>query len=137
MPDGLSKRRRVLRGDAFVDDDDAPSVQLLPGDDARVLAGKLDGVVRIVLVWAKKATEGRGYTQARILREQLGFTGHIRAVGEVLVDHVFFMRRCGVDEFVLRDEHEEEYAVRALSTFSVRYQGAADEPLPLHRRVAR
>ena len=60
-------------------------------------------------------------------------TEAIRAVGEVLRDQLFYMARCGFDAFQLArgDAHA---ALQALQTFSVRYQPAADEPLPLYRR---
>ena len=47
--------------------------------------------------------EGRGYTQARQLREQWEFTGELRATGYVRRDQLFFMARCGFNSFELPD----------------------------------
>jgi uncharacterized protein (DUF934 family) len=132
----VEPKRRVLIGDAFVEDiDDGKStLALAPGDDVR--AAQLDGVQRVVLSFPK-AGDGRAFTQARLLREQLGYRGRLRATGEVLVDWIWFMRRCGIDEIVLRHPHEEAFALEKLRTFTVKYQPAADEAQPLWRSVAR
>lgn len=78
--------------------------------------------------------DGRALTQARLLRERCGYRGEIRAVGDVLRDQLFFMQRCGVNAFELRSDRSLEDALDALHEFSVTYQPAADEPLPLYRR---
>ncbi|HBM29047.1 MAG TPA: hypothetical protein DDZ92_09195 [Halomonas sp.] len=72
-------------------------------------------------------TDGRGYTIARLLRERYGFTGEIRAVGDVLVDQLDYMRRCGFSTMALRDDQHPEDALRALNAFSVRYQTDVEE----------
>ncbi|WP_417582506.1 phosphoadenylyl-sulfate reductase [Pelagibacterium sp.] len=46
-------------------------------------------------------TDGRGYSSARLLRERYGYEGELRAVGDVLTDQIPFMRRCGIDAFVV------------------------------------
>jgi uncharacterized protein (DUF934 family) len=126
---------RVLTRDGFIADDAAQQrVRLAPNEDARALA--LDGVTLVELV-LPKMSEGRPYTQARILREERGYTGAIRAVGEVRRDLLFFLFRCGVDQAVLKDPDEERDAHQALATFSVLYQGAADVKAPLWKRAAR
>ena len=72
---------------------------------------------------------------ARILREA-GYTGELRAAGDVLVDQIPLMRRCGFDSFALRADQDPQAAHAAFRDFSVRYQAATDEPLPLFRRRA-
>lgn len=69
--------------------------------------------------------EGRGYTQARQLREQWRFTGELRATGYVRRDQVFFMARCGFNSFELPDSDLED-AYGALSTFASAYQPSND-----------
>lgn len=126
---------RVLTRDGFIADDPSQSrVRLAPNEDARALA--LDGVTLVELV-LPKMSEGRPYTQARILREERGYKGAIRAVGEVRRDLLFFLFRCGVDQAVLKDPDEERDAHLALATFSVLYQGAADVAAPLWKRTPR
>lgn len=80
--------------------------------------------------------DGRGYTAARLLRERFGYKGQIRAVGDVLRDQLFYMRRCGFDAFELKAGKDIQGAVAAFRDFSVTYQGAADDPRPLFRRRA-
>jgi len=50
-----------------------------------------------------KFTDGRAYSTARRLREQWGFTGELRAVGDVLLDQIPLMLRCGFDSFEITD----------------------------------
>jgi uncharacterized protein (DUF934 family) len=75
-------------------------------------------------------SEGRGYSQARVLREQWNFGGELRATGYVRRDQVFFMARCGFNSFELPDA-DLEHAGTALSTFSFAYQPANDAGLTL------
>ncbi len=71
-------------------------------------------------------TDGRGYTLARLLRERYGFKGEIRAIGDVLVDQLFYMTRCGFDALALREDQHLDDALRALGAFSVSYQPGVD-----------
>ena len=84
-----------------------------------------------------KFADGRGYTSARLLRERFGFQGDIRAVGDVLRDQLFYMARCGVSSFAVKEGKDIQGALDALRDFSVTYQPAADDPRPLFRRVVR
>lgn len=79
-------------------------------------------------------TDGRHYSSARILRERYGYTGEIRAIGDVLQDQLFYMKRCGFDAFALRADQNLQTALSAFNTFTVAYQAATDQPLPLFRR---
>ena len=78
--------------------------------------------------------DGRGYSHARILREHYGYAGDIRAVGDVLRDQLFFMQRCGISSFCLREDRDIEDAIKGLSGFSVKYQTAADGILPVYKQ---
>jgi uncharacterized protein (DUF934 family) len=73
--------------------------------------------------------EGRGYTQARLLRERYAFKGELRASGYVRRDQLFFMARCGFNAFEL-PEIELKDASAALMTFTATYQPANDAGLP-------
>ena len=88
----------------------------------------------LIAVEFPKYTDGRGYSLARRLRERHGFRGELRAVGDILRDQLFFMRRCGFDAFELKDGKDVAGALEAFREFSVTYQGAADDPRPLFRR---
>jgi uncharacterized protein (DUF934 family) len=78
-------------------------------------------------------SEGRGYTQGRLLRERFGFSGELRARGAVRRDHVFFLARCGFNSIEL-PETELLGAKAALGTFSAAYQPANDTGLAAHPR---
>ncbi|MDZ7622593.1 MAG: DUF934 domain-containing protein [Candidatus Competibacteraceae bacterium] len=84
-----------------------------------------------------KFADGRAYSQARLLRERHDYQGEIRAVGEVLRDQLLFMARSGFDAFEVRADRSLEDALEAFGEFSVSYQPAADQPLPLYRRAVR
>lgn len=81
-----------------------------------------------------KFADGRGYSAARLLRERYGFTGELRSIGDVLIDQLFFMARCGFDSFDLREDQDIEDALKAFSTFSVTYQNDVHDQRPLFRR---
>ncbi len=78
-------------------------------------------------------SEGRGYSQARLLRERWNFKGELRATGYVRRDQLFFMARCGFNSFELPDADLED-AHTAFSTFSAAYQPSNDLGLALKLR---
>ncbi len=80
--------------------------------------------------------DGRAYSTAGVLRQQLGYAGEIRAIGDVLRDQLFYMRRCGFNTFDLRDSVKLEDAQKALHDFTTNYQATVEEPTPLFRRRA-
>lgn len=71
-------------------------------------------------------TDGRGYSQARLLRERYRYGDEIRAVGEFLPDQLFFMERCGIDAFEIPEGQDIRQALRAFLEITVVYQPAAD-----------
>jgi hypothetical protein len=73
-------------------------------------------------------SDGRGYTQARLLRERYGFKHELRAAGYVRQDQLFFLARCGFNSFEL-PENELSAATAAFSTFSAEYQPSNDAGL--------
>lgn len=101
-------------------------IVLMPTDDPLTLAGHLDGISVIAVEFAK-FSDGRGYSIATLLRSRLGFKGEIRAVGDVLIDQLFAMARCGINSFALRGDQDMEAAKRAFETFPAVYQWAADD----------
>ncbi|AOY00163.1 DUF934 domain-containing protein [Jeongeupia sp. USM3] len=78
--------------------------------------------------------DGRGYSVAYLLRSRYGYTGELRAVGDVLRDQLFYMHRCGFDAFDVRAGKDIHDALLGLATYTVRYQGAVDDPVPLFRK---
>jgi uncharacterized protein (DUF934 family) len=94
-----------------------------------------DDLARIDLIAIEfpKFTDGRGFSTARILRERYGFTGEIRAVGNVLRDQLRFMARCGFDAVQLASDTAEQDWRHAQAEISIQYQ-ADPEPLVDGRR---
>jgi uncharacterized protein (DUF934 family) len=88
----------------------------------------------LVAVNFPKFGDGRGYSIARLLRERYGYRGELRAIGDVLHDHLHFMKQCGFDAFALRDDQDPQAALSALDTFSEGYQTSVLRPEPLFRR---
>lgn len=88
--------------------------------------------LQLIALEFPKFTDGRAYTQARLLRERLGFAGELRATGQVLPDQLLLMRRCGFDAFEIAKDAPLETWKRALETFSVFYQPAADGRAPVN-----
>ncbi len=111
-------------------------VRLAVDEPPELIADDLDHFQVVAYVFPV-FRDGRPYTYARRLRERLGYTGEIRAVGDVLRDQLFFMHRCGINAMEIRPDRDIEDAIKAFSDFSVIYQPGVDEPLPLYRRHRR
>ncbi len=77
---------------------DKLGVFIQPGDDIRQLQPFLNRIALIAIVFPA-FNDGRGFSHATLLRQHLGFTGEIRAIGDVLIDQVPLMLRCGFDSF--------------------------------------
>ena len=94
------------------------------------------GVERFPLVAVKfpQFADGRGYSIARLLRERYRFKGELRAFGDVLLDHLYFLEQCGFDAFALREDQDAQAALSAFGAFSDGYQTSVLRPLPLFRR---
>ena len=79
-------------------------------------------------------SDGRNYSNARLLRDRYQYQGELRSIGDVLRDQLFFMHRCGFDAYALREDHDPHAALASLNDFSEVYQASTDQPLPLFRR---
>jgi uncharacterized protein (DUF934 family) len=102
-------------------------VILSPSDEVELL---VPDVPRLALIGAEfpGPSEGRGYSQGRLLRERFGFVGELRARGRIGRDHIFLLARCGFNSFEL-PQTELEGARGALHTFSAAYQRSSDAGL--------
>ncbi len=92
--------------------------------------------VPLVAIEFPAFADGRGYSLARLLKERYQFEGEIRAIGDVLIDQLFFMKRCGFDTYALKDGLSAEKALNYFQTFQDPYQMAYDKKDPLFRRKA-
>lgn len=104
-------------------------------DEPEMLDGKVNELP-LIAVNFPRFVDGRGYSIARLLRERFGYQGELRAIGDVLLDQLQFMKRCGFDSFLLRADKDSSEAARYLDFFSQTYQAAWDTDLPLFRRRA-
>ena len=109
---------------------------LQPDDRVEDVAGDLEYFI-VIAVNFPKFVDGRGYSTAALLRQRYGYTGELRAVGDVLHDQLFFMRRVGFDSYALKDGKSLDYAIAAgFKPFTEAYQGATDQAQPYFRRRA-
>ena len=115
--------------DAFLEQSNATAVRLEPDEDARALIPHLDRLGLIEVAFPK-FRDGRGYSSARILREA-GYTGELRAQGDVLVDQIAYMKRCGFDSFAPEKALNPADVEAALTRWPDHYQGAADGAVPI------
>jgi uncharacterized protein (DUF934 family) len=91
----------------------------------------------LIAIHFPRTIDGRGFSQAALLRTRFGYRNELRAIGDVLRDQLYFMHRCGFDAFAIRADRSAEDALASLRDFSEPYQGAVDTPLPVWRRHAR
>ncbi|EAT08704.1 DUF934 domain-containing protein [Sphingobium sp. 10 DY56-G10] len=115
--------------EAFTGQSNSTAVRIEAGEDARELLPHLDRL-SLVEVNFPAFGDGRGYSAARILREA-GYAGELRAVGDVLVDQIVAMRRCGFDSFHPAKPLDDEAVERALTRYADVYQKSVDGRAPI------
>ena len=118
--------------DAFLDQSNAAAVRIEPGDDAAALIPHL-GRIKLVEVNFPSFMDGRGYSSARTLREA-GYTGELRAIGDVLVDQLSHLRRCGFDAFAPAVTLDEADAKAAFDRWPDVYQATGDGRAAIWRK---
>ena len=132
LPQGdviVSLTRFEAEGDRLLSEGRAVGVRLRSDEEAEVLAYDLPRVAVVALEFPK-FRDGRAYTNARTLRERLGFKGELRAVGDVLREQAHFMLRCGFDAFEPADGSSAQQWQSVTQRFRHVYQRAADERAP-------
>nr|WP_294915898.1 DUF934 domain-containing protein [uncultured Neokomagataea sp.] len=117
---------------------EACSVVLESGDDVAALKPYLNRLELVVLRFPI-FRDGRGFTQARELREYLRYSGEIRVEGHVLPDQADFLKRCGVESVVLPEGSDVGRWERQLKRYSVSFQRSVlpEKALDVGTRVAR
>ena len=81
-----------------------------------------------------KFSDGRAFSQAVILRRR-GFEGDIRALGDVLIDQLLQMQRCGFSSAVLRADQDAAHGQRLMQHYSAFYQGDIRPTAPRFART--
>ena len=137
LPDGaavLLTAARFLADARELAERDSPVGVIWP-NDRRVaeLAPWIDRLAVIALLFPK-FKDGRGYSQARLLRERHGFRGELRATGDVLRDQFQFLLRSGFDALEVKKPADAAVFAEAAARFSAFYQPSADGRLPALRR---
>ncbi len=93
------------------------------------------GKLAVIAVEFPAFTDGRGFTTGRLLRERYGYSGELRAFGDVFKDTLNYLVRCGFDSFAVREDKDIAEALKGLDDFTEFYQADAAN-LPLFRRRA-
>lgn len=108
-------------------------VWLTPDSEPHELAAHT-ATVPLIAIDFPAFKDGRGFSTATLLRTRYGFRGDLRAIGDVVIDLLFYLRRVGYSSFALRADQDRAAAVAALRSFSDFYQASVDQPLPHFRR---
>jgi uncharacterized protein (DUF934 family) len=90
----------------------------------------------LIAVFVERFADGRNFTLGNWLRTRYGFKNELRAIGDVLRDQLFFLKRSGYDSYLIRRDRSAQEALASLNDFSQPYQGAVDD-VPVWRRVNR
>lgn len=117
---------QLFKADSF-SADEAGTLTLANDTDPR--EASLDGIHTVQLQFPT-FTDGRAFSQAFLLRRRLGFSGHIRAVGDVLIDQLQQMQRSGFTQAVLRADQSIELGQKLLAQYEAFYQGDAVDAHP-------
>jgi len=88
----------------------------------------------LIAIKFPKFVDGRGFSLARLLRERYQYTGELRAIGGIIRDQLYLLRRCGFNAFQFADDVDLSEAAKSLDDFSEAYQVATDQTIPLFRR---
>ncbi len=104
-------------------------------NDSDVQSVNLDGVSTVVLHFPK-FSDGRAFSQAFELRRRRGFDGSVVATGDVLVDQLLQMKRCGFSAAVLRADQSLPVGEKLLRHYPAFYQGDVEQAAPLFARKA-
>ena len=125
----MKKTLNILAAEDHIDDGDPKVLQLANDADPLAIEVCLEDIERIDLNFPK-FTDGRAYSQAFLLRRRLGFTGDIRATGDVLIDQLVQMERTGFSSAVLKEGVDASDAQRQFDRFAAFYQGDAVKTAP-------
>lgn len=98
-------------------------VRLAPADNVAALGNDLT-FIKLIELNFPAFSDGRTFSQARLLRSRYNYQGEIRAVGNYMTDQVFYLHRVGVDAFEFNDPKDMELALSAIKDFTVRYQAS-------------
>lgn len=110
---------------ALLDNGRALGILLQPDEPVEALAYDLPRLSLVALNFPRYR-DGRAYSAAVLLRTRYGFTGELRAVGDVLREQAGPMVRCGFDSFVPADGSRAAEWAAAAARYRHVYQRSAD-----------
>ena len=99
----VSASRWAIERDALSGRIDPVGVLIAAGKEAIDQLREAANRPLVALSFAKFA-DGRAFSYAELLRERFGFTGELRAAGDVLLDEIPLMLRCGFNSFEVANE---------------------------------
>jgi uncharacterized protein (DUF934 family) len=91
----------------------------------------------LIAIYVERFADGRNFTLGSLLRTRFSYKNELRAVGDILRDQLFFLKRSGFNSYEIRADRNAEEAIASLKDFTEPYQGAVDELQPVWRRVDR
>jgi len=120
---------QILTPSAYAGPAEGDTSVLVLANDANALEANLDGITQVDLHFPN-FTDGRAFSQAYLLRRRRGFSGDIRATGDVLIDQLVQMERTGFSSAVLRADVDAADAQRQFERFGGYYQADAVHTKP-------
>lgn len=90
----------------------------------------------IIAIFVEKFADGRNFTLGNLLRTRYDFKHELRAIGDIMRDQLYFLKRSGFDSFLIKEGRNAEEAIASLSDFTQPYQGAVND-VPVWRRLDR
>ncbi len=124
----MSQTLQLFTADSFAATE-TEAQRLSLANDADPREADLGGIAVIELHFPK-FNDGRAFSQAFLLRRRLGFTGEIRATGDVLIDQLVQMQRSGFTQAVLRADQNLAHGQALLAHYPAFYQGDAVHTAP-------
>lgn len=91
----------------------------------------------IIAVHVERFADGRIFSLGALLRTRYGYKNELRAIGDVLRDQLYFLKRSGFNSYMIRADRSAEQALASLNDFTAPYQGAVDEARPAFIRYNR
>lgn len=124
----MTQKMELFKADTFVATE-AEAQRLSITNDADPRDADLSGI-QVIELHFPKFSDGRAFSQAFLLRRRLGFSGQIRATGDVLIDQLLQMQRSGFSQAVLRADQNLEHGQSLLDHYPAFYQGDAVHTAP-------